>query len=140
MNHTTNYNLNQWEAEDAVRREDFNADNAAIDAALKAVADAAVGNCRLVFTSRVGGGTKDEITITAPGSGQLIAVMVGRINNAEGMIALRGCTRPPICTTSGFPFLRWSGNSMTWYGMSDPSSNFDMLNNTYYIIYVMLPA
>ena len=42
MNTTTNYNLNQWEDGDVVRREDFNADNAAIDAALKSVSDAAL--------------------------------------------------------------------------------------------------
>ena len=40
MQHTTNYQLNQWEAGDVVRRADFNADNAAIDAALKTIADA----------------------------------------------------------------------------------------------------
>ena len=33
-NHTRNYNLCQWEASDQVLREDFNADNAKIDAAL----------------------------------------------------------------------------------------------------------
>ena len=33
-NHTTNYNLCQWEATDQVQRTDFNADNAKIDAAL----------------------------------------------------------------------------------------------------------
>lgn len=33
-NYTSNYNLNQWEAEDKVLRTDFNADNAKIDAAL----------------------------------------------------------------------------------------------------------
>lgn len=37
MNHTTNYNLSQWEATDKVQRVDFNADNAKIDAAIKAV-------------------------------------------------------------------------------------------------------
>ena len=36
-NQTANYRLSQWEAEDAVRRVDFNADNAKIDAAIKAV-------------------------------------------------------------------------------------------------------
>ena len=40
MNHTTNYQLSQWEAEDRVTRERVNADNAAIDTALKANADA----------------------------------------------------------------------------------------------------
>lgn len=34
MNHTSNYNLSQWDAEDKVLRTDFNADNAKIDAAL----------------------------------------------------------------------------------------------------------
>lgn len=44
MTKTENYNLNQWEAADPVRRGDFNADNAAIDAALRAVSDTAAGN------------------------------------------------------------------------------------------------
>lgn len=39
MKKTTNYNLNQWDATDRVKRADFNADNAAVDAALKANAD-----------------------------------------------------------------------------------------------------
>jgi len=36
-NFTPNYQLNQWEAEDRVLRVDFNADNAKLDAAIKAV-------------------------------------------------------------------------------------------------------
>ena len=36
-NHTSNYNLSQWEPDDKVLRTDFNADNRAIDAAIKAV-------------------------------------------------------------------------------------------------------
>ena len=39
-NHTPNFNLCQWEADDKVLRSDFNADNQKIDAALKANADA----------------------------------------------------------------------------------------------------
>ena len=39
MTKTKNYNLNQWAASDPIRRGDFNADNAAIDAAIKSVAD-----------------------------------------------------------------------------------------------------
>ena len=38
--HTTNYDLNQWEGTDKVLRTEFNADNAKIDAALKTNADA----------------------------------------------------------------------------------------------------
>ena len=40
MNYTENYQLNQWEQSDRVLMEDFNADNAKLDAALKANADA----------------------------------------------------------------------------------------------------
>ena len=49
MQHTTNYNLNQWEAGDRVTREDFNADNAKIDAAIAA-------KCEVVFGSYRGNG------------------------------------------------------------------------------------
>ena len=34
MEHTSNYNLSQWAGEDRILREDFNADNAKIEAAL----------------------------------------------------------------------------------------------------------
>lgn len=37
MTKTEHYQLNQWDAADPIRREDFNADNATIDAALAAV-------------------------------------------------------------------------------------------------------
>ena len=40
MTKTTNYQLNQWAKADRVMMDDFNADNAKIDAALKANADA----------------------------------------------------------------------------------------------------
>lgn len=40
MTKTTNYQLNQWDPDDRILRVDFNADNTAIDAALKANADA----------------------------------------------------------------------------------------------------
>ena len=42
MTKTTNYQLNQWAKPDRVMMDDFNADNAKIDAALKANADAIV--------------------------------------------------------------------------------------------------
>ena len=50
MQHTTNYNLNQWDADDVVRREDFNADNAKIDAAL-------AGGARVMFGTYTGSGS-----------------------------------------------------------------------------------
>ena len=40
MQHTQNYQLSRWEKDDRIMMEDFNADNAKLDAALKANADA----------------------------------------------------------------------------------------------------
>ena len=52
MNHTPNYNLSQWEAEDKVLRTDFNADNAKIDAALMAAADGRAALERTVSSNK----------------------------------------------------------------------------------------
>ena len=59
MNHTTNYNLPQWEATDAVKREDMNGAMSGIDAAL-----AGLGNCQIEYQQYVGTGTygKDHPT------------------------------------------------------------------------------
>ena len=54
-NCTEHYNLNQWAPEDRVMREDFNADNAAVDAALAGIA---LHNCKLYMGSYVGTGNR----------------------------------------------------------------------------------
>ena len=44
MEQTNNYGLSQWDAEDRILREDFNADNAKIEAALAAGVKIATGS------------------------------------------------------------------------------------------------
>ena len=92
-NHTTNYNLNQWEATDKVLRTDFSEDNAKIDAALKTNADAietlegqmaavqaGMGNCRAYFQSYVGNGGSNR-TFSFPFQPQLVIISGGdRVN------------------------------------------------------------
>lgn len=65
MNKTANFQLTQWEKTDRIMMEDFNRDNAAIDAALKSNADkaaalqtalAGAGNCSLEIKSYTGNG------------------------------------------------------------------------------------
>lgn len=65
MNKTANFQLTQWEKTDRIMMEDFNRDNAAIDAALKANADevaalqtalAGAGNCSIETQSYTGNG------------------------------------------------------------------------------------
>jgi len=47
-NYTSNYQLNQWEADDRVLRTDFNADNAKIEAALSSLEERVAMLCRAV--------------------------------------------------------------------------------------------
>lgn len=66
MNHTQNYQLSQWVKSDKVQMEDFNADNAAIDAALGthaaalAALETSKGNCRVETQSYTGQSTQDK--------------------------------------------------------------------------------
>ena len=53
-NHTTNYQLSQWAKSDQVKMEDFNADNAKLDAALKAEADARAAAVNAINTALSG--------------------------------------------------------------------------------------
>ena len=65
-NFTEHYSLSQWERTDKVQMEDFNADNAKIDEALRAEADARAalqtalakkGNCSISLSTYTGTGT-----------------------------------------------------------------------------------
>lgn len=79
-NQTANFGLNQWAAEDSVLREEFNADNAKIDAAL-----AALGR-ELIYTgSYVGDGTSKR-TIQLPITPKFI-ILMGRVLQS-GMIGI----------------------------------------------------
>ena len=99
--YTTNYQLNQWEGTDKVLRTEFNADNAKIDAALKAnadaiaaeaaareaavsaeaearqAADAGFGNCKVAYGTYTGTGTygaQHRNTLTFPFEPKLVIV------------------------------------------------------------------
>ena len=89
-NHTTNYDLNQWEGTDKVLRTEFNDDNAKIDAALKANADAiaAEAAAREAATENVTRFTKLKDYIAPQGSVLInevytLEVDVSDINFAE---------------------------------------------------------
>ena len=50
MRKTETYRLNQWDPDDRIRREDFNADNAAVEAALKALSTTSLPEFLYEFT------------------------------------------------------------------------------------------
>ena len=98
MNHTSNYQLSQWDGEDRILRADFNSDNSKIDAALAANASAistetsalssAVatltaemeekGNCQIYCTSYTGTGA-DSRTISFPAKPQMVMIVTDPI-------------------------------------------------------------
>ena len=83
MTKTTNYQLNQWAKSDRVMMDDFNADNAKIDAALKAVAD---GTMQFITGSYVGDGTEDRVIDL--GVTPKLVIVIGTYSSASSMISL----------------------------------------------------
>ena len=80
MNHTTNYNLNQWEADDRIMMDDFNDAMAKIDTAVAA-------KCSMLFGTYHGDGTASKtislsvtpkvIIIWLSGHGQFTSSIMG---------------------------------------------------------------
>ena len=125
-NHTTNYQLNQWEATDQVLRTEFNQDNQKLDAALKANADgiaangavleehtaalAGKGNCQLQLISYVGDGTSSR-TFTFNGVPRFIFILF--YNGWQ--VAISGTTSAwgQYGNNAAPASAVWSGNSVT---------------------------
>ena len=138
MEQTSKYGLSQWDAEDRILREDFNADNAKIEAALEAQAAAIAnsGNCRIVQGSYVGKGTNgpnNAITLTFNGK-----PMVLFVSGLLSMTALRGAAYGT--TNSGaITITTWRENSVSWY--SDQAADIQMNSSgkTYQYIALIQP-
>ena len=136
MNHTQNYQLNQWGPEDKVQRTDFNADNAKIDAALKVEADARTalaqtvssqgstlsghasslgkkGSCQTYTTTYSGNGTQ---TRTFSFSGYPVLVHIREAGASSGFTFIRGLN----CPTSQTYSASWSSRSLT---LTNPAGN-----------------
>ena len=140
MEQTNNYGLSQWDAEDRILMEDFNADNAKIEAAIKdletstAQALAKAGNCKIVTgtyqgTGKYGSGNKN--TLSFEGSPFLVIVAGSR-----GFTALRGATgTSSFGSGGGEPFalnLTWGTKSLTWYAGNNANMQCNNSNETYY--------
>lgn len=134
MTQTTNFHLNQWSPEDYVRRTDFNADNAKIDAAL-----AAAGNCRIVTGSYTGTGTSGvngQNTLTFDFTPRIVFLnteLVNPSNTIPRYFAL-------LCPASKYAFdanhrggVTWGENSVSWYS-DGPSYQMNTEGTTYQYI------
>ena len=124
-NKTPNYQLSQWERSDKIQMEDFNADNAKIDAALKAQASTCAslqallnkkGNCSVGTFTYQGTGTygpaaptvvsfpKQPAAYIIFGSGILIGR--GGADRAGRVVSISGGSSVGTVSTS------WSGSTL----------------------------
>ena len=142
---TPNYGLSQWEKSDRIQMEDFNADNAKIDAALKAqaVAHAALaaktGNCQIYVNSYVGDGTSGADypkSFTFPKKPLLVFVISREGIPFTLMTPGQKHARPFGAQSLSSPAtLTWSGNTLRWVGyMNEPHYSFNVENITYYVV------
>ena len=143
-NHTPNYSLSQWERSDKVQMDDFNADNARIDAALAAKADksalnslsstvsghaaalAGKGNCRIVCHTYIGNGCSggNSPTVIRFSGQPLFAV----ISNGQAMVlAAYGLSNGTALVAS------WSGNTLSFYG-NDPYVQMNVKGSGYSVL------
>ncbi len=151
MTETKNYNLNQWDAADPVRREDFNSDNAILDAALlghdaalssHALALARRGNCKIVAGTYTGTGSfGSDRPNSLDFGGRPILVMIFQPFN--GYCALMGnpaqyglwFSVPGQASIA----LTWRSTGVTWFS-SQASTQMNELNGFDYSYFALLAA
>ena len=152
-NHTTNYQLNQWEATDQVLRTDFNQDNAKLDAALHGLeertgalesAAAGFGNCQLWTTSYIGNGVVGYNSVNCITFPKLPQAVVIQSADGECALFLWGATDYRILAgTAGEGEITWSGTTLSWActsnGLNLERPQLNRENVTYFVL-AFLPA
>ena len=158
-NQTPNYRLSQWERTDRVLMEDFNADNAKIDGALKAEAEARAalartvsghaaaldqkGNCRIWSTTYTGNGSVGasgarRITFPGPPALAIVACSGGPV-----MWLTPGCTGCSVLglhSSGVYIYVSWSGNTVFWYVNSGTAEQQFNQSGTQYHVFAFIPA
>ena len=153
MNKTENYQLSQWELADRIQMEDFNGDNAKIDAALAGLAAtvaaqaaqlAKCGNCQLYFTTYTGTGTygfNNPCSLTFP---KLPYLFLVNAPDGDILLALRGAENYQELSSGSsvyFPGrLTWTGTTVKWYTNSNYAHVQMNESGKLYHVLALLPA
>ena len=149
MQKTTNYQLNQWDKTDRIMMEDFNADNAKIDAALhetvQQMAEMAVNGLKIATGTYTGDGTYGESnanSITLPFVPKLVLIQHPTILY-DGERGERG--KLVVCAalsssykqyTTGYSdnvYFKLNDTTLSWYSTS--SAAIQCNSNTYVYTY-----
>ena len=146
MKQTPQYQLCQWEKMDRILMEDFNRDNAKVEAAL-AKQDAALekyaasltkfGNCRLWFTTYKGTGqtgADHPNTLTFPGI-PLAALIISSVGEILPLVSgMRKALYHAGGTASEYITASWSGNTASWYCSGHSETQMNRQEYTYYVL------
>ena len=134
-NHTAAFGLNQWAATDPVLREDFNADNQKIEAAMKAIQEDIPNIYLGEYTGTGTYGEQAPNTLTFPFVPKLVLISnyqaAGSRKNVVGWFY--GYTAGAIDNdvNTATVTLTWSGKTLTWYSSSSASYQLNQNNITY---------
>lgn len=148
-NHTSNYQLCQWEPTDQVLRTDFNEDNAKLDSALNSLSTTAkqhgtqisqinqklatLGNCQIYQTTYAGNEEK-TISFTFPHKPMLIFV-ISQTSSAtlfaqQGVQVVAG----RYADLHGYNNFSWSGNSVSWTARDGSTFQCNKNGETYLLL------
>ena len=161
-NHTTNYDLNQWEGTDKVLRTEFNEDNAKIDAALKANADAIAanmaamalkGNCKLEYFTYTGTGKSgaNNPTVYTFSKAPVLFLACGEECVLLGSKYLSCLTAYTFKYDQvvGARHMTWAGNQLSFYSSANTQGSITSYNNPalqmnlknkVYVVAALIPA
>ena len=144
-NHTPNYQLSQWERDDRILMDDFNADNAKIDAALDGLAETAAGhaaelerkgNCQISSYTYIGNGRFGEANPTRipfPKGTFLLTIMT-QLGTFQPI--LPGTENIDWVESSGRHSspITWTATSMSIYSTWRDAYQFNSLNTKYTVL------
>ena len=138
MNHTSNYNLNQWEPDDRIQRVDFNADNAKIDAALG-------DKLRLVVGRYQGTGTygPDHPTVIEVPDAERPPrfVVVSEEGDKRHILLIRGITETCVfdSSVSFLVHVTWTDKGVKFYSNEADFKqlNYDRTDEDYFYRYAV---
>ncbi len=153
-NQTANYQLNQWSRDDRVLMDDFNADNAKIDGAIKAVdqrADgleetltehtaqiAKLGNCGVYVGSYIGTGNGQPTVANVPGRPLVLYVQDGEVSLA--ILSLRGMDTAYTIIGADYRYaLVWEERSVSWCHGTRQTYSLNYKDHPYFymVLYAM---
>ena len=127
MKKTAQFGLNQWEMSDRIQMDDFNADNAAIEAAL------GTRNCQFYTASYVGDG-QTTLNLTFPHKPMIL--FITRDDTVGVGLAIRGCLRAQgLNSTDGVaPLATWGEHDVTLQFENHQISYFNTKDDPYTLL------